>query len=96
VLLRNSVPPAATGVGLHNIGQQEFARLIKAAGVRTIKFHGMRHTCATLALQADVNAKVVQERLGHKKIATTLDMYAQVLPAMDQDAGDGIGAAIHR
>jgi integrase len=38
---------------------------------------------------------VVQERLGHKKIMTTLDIYAHVLPAMDQDAADRIGAAIH-
>ena len=82
-------------LGLNSIGQREFAQLIKAAKVRTIKFHGMRHTCATLALQAGVSAKVVQERLGHKKIMTTLDIYAHVLPAMDQDAADRIGAAIH-
>ena len=34
---------------LNNIGQREFARLIKLAGVKTITFHGLRHTCATLA-----------------------------------------------
>jgi integrase len=38
---------------------------------------------------------VVQERLGHQKITTTLDIYAHVLPAMDQEAADQIGAAIH-
>ena len=37
---------------INNIGQREFAKLIQAAGVRRIKFHGMRHTCATLLLQA--------------------------------------------
>ena len=31
-----------------NLGQREFARVIKAAGVRVITFHGLRHTCATL------------------------------------------------
>jgi integrase len=56
----------------NNIGQREFARLIKAAKVRSIKFHGMRHTCATLLLQAGIPANVVQKRLGHKRIEMTL------------------------
>jgi integrase len=82
-------------LGLNNIGQREFARLIKAAGVRRIKFHGMRHTSATLAPECGVSAKVVQERLGHQKITTTLDIYAHVLPAMDQEAAQRIGGVIH-
>ena len=57
--------------------------------------HTLRHTYATLALQDGVSAKVVQERLGHKKITTTLDIYAHVLPAMDQDAADRMGALLH-
>ena len=82
-------------LGLNNIGQREFARLIKAADVRTIKFHGMRHTNATLMLQEGTNPKVVQQRLGHKKITTTLDIYAHVLPAMDQEAADTLGGLLH-
>lgn len=49
---------------MNNLGQHEYLRIIKAAGVRPIKFHGLRHTCATLLLKAGVNPKVVQERLG--------------------------------
>jgi integrase len=41
------------------------------------------------------SAKVLQERLGHKKITTTLDIYAHVLPTMDQEAADTVGAVIH-
>jgi integrase len=52
--------------GLSNHG--EFPGLVKAAKVRKITFHGLRHTCATLALEAGVPPKVVQERLGHAKI----------------------------
>jgi integrase len=53
---------------LNNLGQREYATLIKAANVRRIKFHGLRHTCATLLLQAGEPIHVVSERLGHSKV----------------------------
>jgi integrase len=80
---------------MNNLGQREFAKLIKAAGVRRIKFHGLRHTCATLLLQAGVPANVVQRRLGHKKIEITLSVYAHALPAMQQDAAARLAAILH-
>ena len=80
---------------VNNIGQREFAKLIVASGVRRIKFHGMRHTCATLLLQAGVPAYVVQKRLGHKRIEMTLSTYAHALPSMQQDAADRLGALLH-
>ena len=80
---------------MNNLGQREFAKLMKTAGVRRIKFHGMRHTCATLLLQAGVPAHVVQRRLGHKRIEMTLSTYAHALPSMQQDAADRLGAILH-
>ncbi|MFQ5992152.1 MAG: tyrosine-type recombinase/integrase [Nitrospiraceae bacterium] len=80
---------------MNNLGQREFAKLVKAAKVRPIKFHGMRHTCGTLLLQAGVPIKVVQERLGHKKIEITLGIYAHALPSMQQDAAVKLGAILH-
>ena len=80
----------------NNLGQREYARLIRAADVRPIKFHGLRHTCATLLLAAGVPAKVVQERLGHRKIGTTLDTYAHVLPSMQREAARQLAALLHR
>ena len=76
------------------IGQGEFKRLIAMAGVKTIKFHGLRHTCATLLLQAGVPVHVVQERLGHKRIEVTLGIYAHVLPSMQQDAATKLAALL--
>jgi len=61
----------------NNIGQREYAQVIKAANVRRIKFHGLRHTCATLLLQAGVPVHVVAQRLGHKKAEMTLEVYGQ-------------------
>lgn len=59
---------------LNNIGQREFARVIKTVDVKTIAFHGLRHTSATLAFKEGVPVKVVSERLGHKRIEITLNV----------------------
>ena len=80
---------------MNNLGQREYAKLIKAAGVRTIKFHGLRHTCATLLLQAGQPVHVVSERLGHSKVSMTMEVYAHVLPDMQQDAATKLGALLH-
>ncbi len=79
----------------NNLGQREYAAIIKASKVKTIKFHGMRHTCATLLLQAGVPPKVVQERLGHKGIEITMNIYAHVLPDMQEQAADTMGNILH-
>jgi len=76
------------------IGQRAFKRLLIQAGLKAIKFHGLRHTCATLLLQAGVPVHVVQERLGHKRIEVTLGIYAHVLPAMQQDAASKLAALL--
>jgi len=79
---------------MNNLGQREYARIIKAAGVRRIKFHGLRHSCATLLLQASVPPVAVAERLGHK-VHTLLTTYAHALPSMQQEAAKKMGAIIH-
>jgi integrase len=79
----------------NNLGQREYAKLIKAANVRPIKFHGLRHTCATLLLQAGTPVHVVSERLGHSKVSMTMEVYAHVLPDMQRDAATTLGALLH-
>lgn len=79
----------------NNLGQREFARIITAAKVRPITFHGLRHTSATLMLQAGIAPQVVQQRLGHKRIEITLGIYAHALPSMQQDAARRLGALLH-
>lgn len=79
----------------NNIGEREFAGIIEAAGVRRITFHGLRHTSATLLLKAGVPPTVVQHRLGHRNIATTLDIYAHALPSMQRDAAAKLAGILY-
>lgn len=66
---------------------RSFKPLLKRAGLPDIRFHDLRHTCATLLLSGGVHPKLVQELLGHATIAITLDTYSHVLPGMgDQTA----------
>jgi integrase len=84
-----------TPMQINNFGQREYAALIRAASVRPIKFHGLRHTCATLLLQAGTPIHVVSERLGHAKVSMTMEVYAHVLPDMQRDAAATMTALLH-
>jgi integrase len=57
-----------------------------------IRFHDLRHTCASLLLMANISAKVVSERLGHSSIQLTLDTYSHVLPTMQKKAAEAMDA----
>ena len=76
-------------------GQREFARLITAAKVKPITLHGLRHTSASLLLAAGVPPNVVQQRLGHKRIEITLDIYGHVLPGQQRDAARRLGSLLY-
>ena len=65
-----------------------FRRITHKAGLKDIRIHDLRHTHATLMLQAGVNPKVVSERLGHASISITLDIYSHVLPGMQEAAAE--------
>jgi integrase len=65
-----------------NLRQRSFAPLLKWAGLPHMRFHDLRHTCATLLLSRGVHPKFVQELLGHATIAISLDTYSHVMPSM--------------
>ncbi|WP_330619220.1 tyrosine-type recombinase/integrase [Vallitalea guaymasensis] len=45
-------------------------------------FHSLRHTHATMLLEAGANIKDIQDRLGHAKLSTTMDTYSHVTKKM--------------
>jgi len=64
--------------------------LLRRAGLLDIRFHDLRHMCATLLLTKGVHPKIVSEMLGHSSIAITLDTYSHVIPGL----GDGAARAM--
>lgn len=66
--------------------QEHFEKLLYNAGMPRVRFHDLRHTYATLLLEAGEHPKVVQELLGHSQITMTLDTYSHVLPELKQAA----------
>jgi integrase len=69
-----------------NLVDRSFKPLLKQAELPAIRFHDLRHTCATLLLSEGVPVKVVQEILGHSSISITMDVYSHVLPDMQEQA----------
>ena len=69
---------------------RHFRDLAARAGLPVIRLHDLRHTNASLALQAGVDLKVVSERLGHSQLAVTADLYTHVHRGLGHEAADRI------
>ncbi len=65
---------------------RKFIRLRRQAGLEHINLHALRHTFATRLLEVGENLKVVQELLGHARIAITADTYSHVSPELKREA----------
>ncbi len=71
-----------------------FKRNIRQADLPTIPPKNLRHTHATLALEAGVDIRIVSGRLGHASVSITGDVYAQFIDRMDQQAADDVAALV--
>ena len=67
-------------------------RILKDAGLEHIRFHDLRHTFATLALQNGVDVKTVSSMLGHYDAGFTLRTYTHVTRQMQQKAAEKMGS----
>ena len=83
-----------TLINPNNFIDRSFKPLLKRANLPDIRFHDLRHTCATLLLGRNVNPKIVSEMLGHSTIAITLDTYSRVLPNMQESVARAMEKAL--
>ena len=69
----------------------------EAAGIpKTVVFHDLRHTQASLLLAAGVDLKVIQKRLGHKKFETTANIYSHLLQNAQHEAIDKLSSMMKK
>lgn len=73
---------------------KRFQAALKAAGLPRLRFHDLRHGCASLLLAQGVHPRVVMEQLGHSTIALTMNVYSHVIPAAMRDAADRMDAML--
>lgn len=71
-----------------------FNRLVDRAGVRRIRLHDVRHTYATMALDAGIDPKIVSDRIGHSNMAYTLAIYTHPSTGRDRDAAGKVAGMI--
>lgn len=62
-----------------------FSSYVKNKLPFTIRFHDQRHTHATLLLEAGISPKVIQERLGHEDIRTTMNIYSHMTKNLESN-----------
>ena len=71
-----------------------FRRLLNKAGLPPMRFHDLRHACASLLLVQGVHPRVVMETLGHSQISLTMNTYSHVLPALQTEAAEKMEALL--
>ena len=72
-----------------------FEHLVQQSGVRRIRFHDLRRTCASLLLAQGVSPRVVMDVLGHSQLSITVDLYSHVMPSALRHAADAMDRALN-
>ncbi len=85
-------PSPVTGTMFHpDAAVRIHKKLLSEAGIEGVRFHDLRHTFATVALQNGVDIKTVSGMLGHFSSGFTLDTYTHITNRMQQDAAEKMG-----
>jgi integrase len=83
-----------TPMDAQNIVNRYFKPLLRRTGLPDIRWHDLRHTCATLLLGRGVHPKMVQHLMGHASIQLTLDRYSHWIPSMGRATAEGMDEAL--
>ena len=71
-----------------------FHSVLEARGMKMIRFHDLRHSCASLLLANGVSIKEIQIWLGHSNYSTTANIYAHLDVAAKQNAAESIANSL--
>lgn len=78
--------PMGTPLDPWNVTKRIFNPALKAAGLRRIRFHDLRHTCASLLIAQGESPKYIQEQLRHGSTEMTFDRYGHLFPDANKEA----------
>jgi integrase len=73
---------------------KEFCRFLERAELRHVRFHDLRHSCASLLFAQGCSLRLVMEILGHSQIALTANTYTHLLPEADREAAHAMQALL--
>jgi len=79
-----------------NLRKRVFYGLLRASGLRHIRFHDLRHTFASLLLQQGESPVYVKEQMGHSSIQVTVDLYGHLIPGGNKQAVDRLDAPVDK
>ena len=86
-------PSPVTGTMYHpDTAGRIHKKLLRESGIESVRFHDLRHTFATVALQNGVDVKTLSQMLGHFSSGFTLDTYTHVTVKMQQEAAEKMGS----
>jgi integrase len=86
--------PLGAPLSPHQLVHQ-FHAAVRRADLGHVRWHDLRHSCASLALAAGTPVHVVAQRLGHSSATTTLAIYAHCLPHQQSEAGQTLDALVY-
>jgi integrase len=79
-----------TAVDAQNVVNRHFKPMLRRAGLPDIRWHDLRHTCATLLLSRGTHPTYVQKLLGHASVQLTLDRYSHWMPSMGKHTANAM------
>ena len=86
--------PDGGGLRRGNFRQRIWLPAVGATVGQPCTFHDLRHSHAALLIREGLHPKVIQERMGHSSIRTTLDTYGHLFPGLDEAAADALDSSV--
>lgn len=86
-----------TPVDLDNVAKRLFKRFLQQVGLpATIRFHDLRHSCASFLIAEGVHLAVIKDILGHSDIGVTANIYGHILPTTQRSALESLSAIMQQ